>query len=89
VLITPDLSAIASLVKSPVQAVPPSTPSQDVSSKGPIGGEGEVDELLQQVYNPSFDVTPADLIAAIVTEKGVAVKEEGSKEYQLKGSSVV
>lgn len=26
------------------------------------------------VYNPSFDVTPNDLIDAIVTEKGVAVK---------------
>ena len=29
------------------------------------------------VYNPSFDVTPAELIAAIVTEKGVTVKENG------------
>ena len=24
-----------------------------------------------QVYNPAFDVTPADLIDAIITEKGV------------------
>ena len=30
------------------------------------------------VYNPSFDVTPAELITAIVTEKGVAVKEDGA-----------
>jgi methylthioribose-1-phosphate isomerase len=30
------------------------------------------------VYNPSFDVTPAELITAIVTEKGVAVKENGA-----------
>lgn len=29
------------------------------------------------VYNPSFDVTPAELITAIVTEKGVAAKEDG------------
>ena len=29
------------------------------------------------VYNPSFDVTPAELITAIVTDKGVAVKENG------------
>ena len=29
------------------------------------------------VYNPSFDVTLAELISAIVTEKGVAVKENG------------
>ena len=28
------------------------------------------------VYNPSFDVTPAELISAIVTEKGVAVRRE-------------
>ena len=30
------------------------------------------------VYNPSFDVTPAELITVIVTEKGVAVKESGA-----------
>ena len=27
------------------------------------------------VYNPSFDVTEAELITAIVSEKGVALKE--------------
>ncbi|KAI0081322.1 Methylthioribose-1-phosphate isomerase [Panus rudis PR-1116 ss-1] len=37
------------------------------------------------VYNPSFDVTPAELITAIVTEKGVAVKQEGSKTFDLSG----
>ncbi|KAH9176347.1 putative translation initiation factor aIF-2BI/5-methylthioribose-1-phosphate isomerase [Lactarius sanguifluus] len=31
-------------------------------------------EGLDGIYNPSFDVTPAELITAIVTEKGVAVK---------------
>ena len=31
-------------------------------------------EGLEGVYNPSFDVTPASLITAIVTENGVAVK---------------
>ena len=30
-------------------------------------------------YNPSFDVTPAELIDAIVTEKGVVVKNEAGK----------
>ncbi|ORZ12344.1 S-methyl-5-thioribose-1-phosphate isomerase [Absidia repens] len=29
------------------------------------------------VWNPSFDVTPSELISAIVTEKGVAVKSPG------------
>lgn len=31
------------------------------------------------VYNPSFDVTPAELISAIVTEKGVAVRGEDGR----------
>jgi len=44
-------------------------------------------EDLEGVYNPSFDVTPAELITAIVTEKGVAVKSEGSKVFDL--SSIV
>jgi len=35
------------------------------------------------VYNPSFDVTPAALITAIVTEKGVAVKREGEDGFDL------
>lgn len=35
------------------------------------------------VWNPSFDVTPANLISAIVTEKGVAVKEAGQTEFDM------
>lgn len=31
------------------------------------------------VWNPAFDVTPAELIDAIVTEKGVALKDEDGK----------
>lgn len=34
-------------------------------------------------WNPSFDVTPADLIDGIVTEKGVLVKDSASR-YDLK-----
>ena len=30
----------------------------------------------KNVYNPSFDVTPAELISAIVTEKGVETRRE-------------
>lgn len=33
----------------------------------------------ENVYNPSFDVTPAELISAIVTEKGVAVRGENGQ----------
>jgi methylthioribose-1-phosphate isomerase len=36
-------------------------------------------EGLDGIYNPSFDVTPAELITAIVTEKGVAVKGSDGK----------
>lgn len=38
---------------------------------------------LEGIYNPSFDVTPADLITAIVTEKGVAVHDEGKLVFDL------
>jgi methylthioribose-1-phosphate isomerase len=31
------------------------------------------------VWNPSFDVTPSELISAIVTEKGVAIKSPGQQ----------
>ncbi|KAI0266841.1 hypothetical protein BC834DRAFT_873794 [Gloeopeniophorella convolvens] len=36
-------------------------------------------EGLDGIYNPSFDVTPSELITAIVTEKGVAVKGSDGK----------
>ncbi|GFZ48550.1 S-methyl-5-thioribose-1-phosphate isomerase [Saitozyma sp. JCM 24511] len=42
-------------------------------------GVGEGKELWQQVYNPSFDVTPAELISCVVTEKGVAERKQGEK----------
>lgn len=41
-----------------------------------------LDNDKENIYNPSFDVTPAELITAIVTEKGVAVKREG-KSFDL------
>ncbi len=40
-------------------------------------------EGLEGVYNPSFDVTPASLITAIVTEKGVAVRKGGEDVFDL------
>jgi len=40
---------------------------------------------LKGVYNPSFDVTPAELITAIVTEKGVATKKPGELVFDLSG----
>lgn len=44
-------------------------------------------DLANGVYNPSFDVTPAELITAIVTEKGAVVKKAGEDTFDL--SSVV
>ncbi|KAG6866708.1 S-methyl-5-thioribose-1-phosphate isomerase [Blastosporella zonata] len=40
---------------------------------------------IEGIYNPSFDVTPAELITAIVTEKGVAVRKDGEKTFDLSG----
>lgn len=39
------------------------------------------------VWNASFDVTPASLITAIVTEKGVVVKDDGENVYDLSSLS--
>ncbi|CAI2192068.1 20407_t:CDS:2 [Funneliformis geosporum] len=36
-----------------------------------------------KVWNPSFDVTPAKLITAIITEKGVITKKDGTNEFNL------
>ncbi|CAG8441790.1 3274_t:CDS:2 [Rhizophagus irregularis] len=36
-----------------------------------------------KVWNPSFDVTPAELITAIVTEKGVFMKDNETNEFNL------
>lgn len=35
------------------------------------------------VWNPSFDVTPASLISAIVTEQGVVVKKDGEDVFDM------
>ena len=52
-----------------------------------VSAEGKKDQAAvlitpegqEGIYNPSFDVTPADLITVIVTEKGVATKGEGGR----------
>ncbi|KAJ2916805.1 hypothetical protein MD484_g3604, partial [Candolleomyces efflorescens] len=57
----------------------------------PPPSEGRVEQAqvmltpvgLDGIYNPSFDVTPAELITAIVTEKGVAVKKDGENFFDL------
>ncbi|WRT70356.1 methylthioribose-1-phosphate isomerase [Kwoniella shivajii] len=46
-------------------------------------GVGQGDKPWQRVYNPSFDVTPAELISCVVTEKGVAERKQGEKSIDV------
>ncbi|MEQ1681038.1 MAG: S-methyl-5-thioribose-1-phosphate isomerase, partial [Nitrospira sp.] len=36
------------------------------------------------VYNPAFDVTPAELITGIITERGVFKPSELASQFQTK-----
>ncbi|KAI9450347.1 hypothetical protein F5148DRAFT_1337072 [Russula earlei] len=62
---------------------PPSLDGQGNKAQGTVM---ITPEGLDGIYNPSFDVTPGELITAIVTEKGVATKG-GDGKFDL--SSVV
>jgi len=46
-----------------------------------LGAEGA------DAWNPVFDVTPADLVDAIVTEEGVVLKPDAAKMAELMGNS--
>ncbi|KIM45244.1 hypothetical protein M413DRAFT_24483 [Hebeloma cylindrosporum] len=67
----------------PIEQRPPIEACLVRGIRYPNSGESEQVQVmitppgLEGIYNPSFDVTPASLITAIVTEKGVAVKAEG------------
>jgi methylthioribose-1-phosphate isomerase len=61
--------------------------------RGPIYSDGVVTSQMASVssapehmgvWNPAFDVTPAELIDAIITETGVVEKEAGGKEFPLR-----
>lgn len=48
------------------------------------GGEGlQVAASGVSVWNPAFDVTPARLITAIITDKGIITKQEGSTVFDI------
>lgn len=58
----------------------------------PVGQDADAELLTVQfapdyarVWNPAFDVTPARLIDAVVTEVGVAMKVEGEQGFDLAG----
>ena len=65
----------ACLVRGALYPGSPGGPEQVVVMITPPGLSG--------IYNPSFDVTPAELITAIVTEKGVAVRKDGKCSIDL------
>lgn len=51
-----------------------------------LGGQGQqVAPYGISVWNPAFDVTPANLITAIITEKGVITKKDSSSTFDIKG----
>ncbi|CAE6471780.1 unnamed protein product [Rhizoctonia solani] len=79
------------IVVAPVSTVDLDTPD---GSKIPIEQRPGIEACLvlltppaldhaTSVYNPAFDVTPAELITAIVTEKGVAVRKPGQLHFDL------
>ncbi|KAJ2166085.1 Spliceosome-associated protein 49, partial [Coemansia sp. RSA 551] len=45
--------------------------------------EVQVAPVGTRAWNPSFDVTPAELISAIVTERGIVVKQPGGSEFDM------
>ncbi|KAH6913792.1 translation initiation factor 2B subunit I family protein [Coprinopsis sp. MPI-PUGE-AT-0042] len=87
---TVDLST-ASGDQIPIEQRPPLEACLVRGAIYPPAKEGEIEQAqvmitpmgLEGVYNPSFDVTPAELITAIVTEKGVAVKQDGAAGFDL------
>lgn len=66
-------------VAAPISTIDPTTVIESViiEERNPNEVRRVLDKILitvedVQVYNPSFDITPPDLITAIITEKGVA-----------------
>ncbi|TFK73922.1 putative translation initiation factor [Pluteus cervinus] len=85
---TVDLS-IADGSQIPIEQRPPIEACLVRGALYPDQGSGEQAVVmitppgLDGIYNPSFDVTPAELITAIVTEKGVAVRKDGENTFDL------
>ncbi|XP_057851662.2 methylthioribose-1-phosphate isomerase [Cryptomeria japonica] len=51
-----------------------------------LGGQGQqVAPSGISVWNPAFDITPANLISAIITEKGIITKKDQSSVFDIKG----
>jgi methylthioribose-1-phosphate isomerase len=73
-------------VAAPSSTIDPSTPS---GAQIPIEGRGSTEITMLgetraapegvRVWNPAFDVTPAELVTAIVTDKGILQPSEVSR----------
>ncbi|KAF6138811.1 hypothetical protein GIB67_025973 [Kingdonia uniflora] len=58
------------------------SPKELLNSRGGNGEQVAASGI--SVWNPAFDVTPANLITAIVTEKGVVVKTGSDSTFDIK-----
>ncbi len=81
------------VVACPVSTIDPATPTGneipiEERSGGEVRGYGEADWAAEgiRIRNPAFDVTPAELVAALVTEKGVIEAPDGAKISALLAS---
>ena len=85
--------AIPFVVACPVSTIDPETPTGngipiEERSGGEVRGYGETDWAAEgiRIRNPAFDVTPAELVAALVTEKGVIEAPDEAKISALLAS---
>ncbi|CAD6257279.1 unnamed protein product [Miscanthus lutarioriparius] len=59
------------------------SPKELLNSEGGLGKQVAASGI--SVWNPAFDVTPANLITAIITEKGVITKTDADGSFDIKG----
>ncbi|KAG8089469.1 hypothetical protein GUJ93_ZPchr0011g27958 [Zizania palustris] len=58
------------------------SPKELLNSEGGLGKQVAASGI--SVWNPAFDVTPANLITAIITEKGVITKCDADETFNIK-----
>uniref|UniRef100_A0A0D3HJM8 Methylthioribose-1-phosphate isomerase n=1 Tax=Oryza barthii TaxID=65489 RepID=A0A0D3HJM8_9ORYZ len=58
------------------------SPNELLNSEGGLGKQVAASGI--SVWNPAFDVTPANLITAIITEKGVITKSDADETFNIK-----
>ncbi|MEB3287661.1 MAG: S-methyl-5-thioribose-1-phosphate isomerase [Vampirovibrionales bacterium] len=56
---------------------------RDPAEVSRVGSEIVAPQTGIEIYNPAFDVTPASLISAIITEKGVALPDAETGDFTL------